>query len=49
MEGYGSTGLEGILQKSYTVKISEYIDSGWKTFQEKSCWVCWLYTCVFPD
>jgi uncharacterized membrane protein len=34
MEGYGSTGLEGILQKSYTVKISQYIDSGWKTFKK---------------
>lgn len=34
MEGYGSTGLEGILQKSYTVKISQYIGSGWKTFKK---------------
>ncbi|MBD2002060.1 MULTISPECIES: hypothetical protein [Cyanophyceae] len=34
MKGYGSTGLEGILQKSYTVKISEYIGSGWKTFKK---------------
>ncbi|HEY9656789.1 MAG TPA: hypothetical protein V6C50_15000 [Crinalium sp.] len=34
MDGYGSTGLEGILQQSYTVKISQYIGSGWKTFKK---------------
>ncbi|MBD1933734.1 MULTISPECIES: glycerophosphoryl diester phosphodiesterase membrane domain-containing protein [Cyanophyceae] len=34
MKGYGSTGLESILQKSYTVKISEYIGSGWETFKK---------------
>ncbi|MBW4425303.1 MAG: glycerophosphoryl diester phosphodiesterase membrane domain-containing protein [Nostoc desertorum CM1-VF14] len=34
MEGYGSTGLEGILQKNYTVKISQYIGNGWKTFKK---------------
>jgi len=34
MESYGSTGLEGLLQKSYTVKIGEYISSGWATVQK---------------
>jgi len=34
MKSYGSTGLEGILQKSYTVKINEYLGSGWKTFKK---------------
>ncbi|MBD2072581.1 hypothetical protein H6F86_01505 [Phormidium sp. FACHB-592] len=34
MESYGSTGLEGLLHKSYTVKISEYIGSGWATLKK---------------
>ncbi len=34
MESYGSTGLEGLLQKSYTVKIGDYIGSGWETFKK---------------
>ncbi|MBD2034243.1 glycerophosphoryl diester phosphodiesterase membrane domain-containing protein [Leptolyngbya sp. FACHB-321] len=34
MKSYGSAGLEGILQQSYTVKINEYIGSGWKTFKK---------------
>ena len=34
MESYGSTGLEGLLQKSYTVKIGDYISTGWETFKK---------------
>lgn len=36
MESYGSTGLEGLLQKNYTVKIGEYIGSGWNLFQKNA-------------
>lgn len=36
MESYGSTGLEGLLQKDYTVKIGEYINSGWSLFQKNA-------------
>ncbi|MBD2260338.1 hypothetical protein [Pseudanabaena sp. FACHB-2040] len=36
MKGYGLTGLEGILQQNYTVKINEYSGSGWKTFKKNS-------------
>jgi len=34
MESYGSTGLEGLLQKSYAVKIGDYIGTGWETFKK---------------
>ncbi|MEP0950060.1 MULTISPECIES: hypothetical protein [Cyanophyceae] len=34
MKDYRSMGLEGILQEAYTVKISEYISSGWNTFKK---------------
>ena len=36
MESYGSTGLEGLLQKDYTVKIGEYIGSGWSLFKKNA-------------
>ncbi|XGV94591.1 MAG: glycerophosphoryl diester phosphodiesterase membrane domain-containing protein [Leptolyngbya sp. BL-A-14] len=36
MESYGSTGLEGLLQKDYTVKIGEYIGSGWDLFKKNA-------------
>lgn len=34
MGSYGSTGLEGLLQKSYVVKIGDYIGTGWETFKK---------------
>lgn len=36
MESYGSNNLEGLLQKSYTVKIGEYVSSGWETFKKNA-------------
>jgi uncharacterized membrane protein len=36
MESYGSNSLEGLLQKSYTVKIGEYVGSGWETFKKNA-------------
>ena len=36
MESYGSTSLEGLLQRSYTVKIGDYISSGFETFKKNA-------------